>query len=248
MKSYRNVTVFNDELRNMLDYLKKSNEKPTVIISSLNIPKIRKNNLMNKILYFKFIEDLELLYKLCTYDTHIYIFSDINNISKDIWEMENAGFKLRNILSYKVNWKYNKEEKLYFNSLNYVLLFTIDSIKSRDRKLNIKRQTNLLSDNIIKTNNKDYPKVIIERLIKNSLMKSLDENIIIDINSNIGNVAEYCLKNNLKCYTFCKDNIIHLRLTKILKRLDNYKKNNKSEIHLDKKQIMKNEINKLLKK
>lgn len=247
MKSYRNVTVFNDELRSMLDYLKKSNENPTIIISSLNIPKVKRNNLLDKMKYFKFIEDLEMLYNLCNYFTHIYIFSEIENLSRDLQEMENAGFKLRNILSYKIGWKYNKEEKLYFNNLKYVLFFTIDDIKVRDRKLNIRRQTNLLFDKVIRTNNKDYPKEIIDKLIKNSLMKSLDENIIIDLNSTTGNVAEYCLKNNLKCYSFGKDNIIHLRLTKLLNQLDNYKKK-KEVINIDKKQLMKDEINKLFKK
>lgn len=231
----------------MLDYLKKLNEKPTIILSSLNIPKINKNNLLDKMKYFKFVEDLEILYNLCDYSTHIYIFSEIENLSRNLQEMENAGFILRNILSYKTEWKYNKEEKLYFNNLNYVLFFTVDNIKVRDRKLNIKRQTNLLSDKIIKTNNKDYPKEIIDKLINNSLMKSLDENIIVDLNSTTGNVAEYCLKNNLKCYSFGKDNIIHLRLSKLLNQLDNYKKKEET-INTDEKQLMKEEINKLFKK
>ena len=231
----------------MLDYLKKLNEKPTIILSSLNIPKVKRSNLLDKIKYFKFVEDLEILYNLCDYSTHIYIFSEIVDLSRNIQEMENAGFKLRNILSYKVDWKYNKEEKLYFDNFNYVLFFTVDSIKAKDRKLNIRRQTNLLSEKVIKTNNKDYPKEIIDKLVNNSLMKSLDENIIIDLNSTTGNVAEYCLKNNLKCYSFGKDNIIHLRLSKLLNQLDNYKK--KEEItNKDEKQLMKEEINKLFKK
>lgn len=247
MKSYRNVSVFNNELRDMLNYIKKLNEKPTTIISSLNIPKVKRNNLLDKMKYFKFIENLEMLYNLCDYFTHIYIFSKIEDLSRNIQKMENAGFILRNILSYKVDWKYNKEEKLYFDNLNYVLFFTIDNIKSKDRKLNIRRQTNLLSDKVIKINNKDYPKEIIDKLINNSLMKSLDENIIVDLNSITGNVAEYCLKNNLKCYSFGKDNIIHLRLTKLLNQLDNYKEE-KEIINIDKKQLMKDEINKLFKK
>lgn len=231
----------------MLLCLRNLNEKPTIILSSLNIPKVKKDNLLDKMKYFKFVEDLEILYNLCDYSTHIYIFSEIENLSRNIQEMENAGFILRNILSYKTDWKYNKEEKLYFNNLNYVLFFTVDNIKVRDRKLNIKRQTNLLSDKIIKTNNKDYPKEIIDKLINNSLMKSLDENIIIDLNSTTGNVAEYCLKNNLKCYSFGKDNIIHLRLSKLLNQLDNYKKKEET-INTDEKQLMKEEINKLFKK
>lgn len=231
----------------MLDYLKKLNEKPTIVLSSLDIPKVKRDNLLDKIKYFKFVEDLEILYNLCDYSTHIYIFSEIVDLSRNIQEMENAGFKLRNILSYKIDWKYTKEEKLYFDNFNYVLFFTIDNIKVKDRKLNLRRQTNLLSDKIIKTNNKDYPKEIIDKLINNSLMKSLDENIIVDLNSTTGNVAEYCLKNNLKCYSFGKDNIIHLRLSKLLNQLDNYKK--KEEIiNTDEKQLMKEEINKLFKK
>lgn len=231
----------------MLDYLKKLNENPTIILSSLDIPKVNRNNLLDKMKYFKFIEDLETLYNLCNYSTHIYIFSEIVDLSRNIQDMENAGFKLRNILSYKIDWKYNKEEKLYFDNFNYVLFFTVDSIKAKDRKLNIRRQTNLLSDKVIKTNNKDYPKEIIDKLVNNSLMKSLDENIIVDLNSTTGNVAEYCLKNNLKCYSFGKDNIIHLRLTKLLNQLDNYKRE-EEVINTDKKQLMKEEINKLFKK
>lgn len=231
----------------MLDYLKKLNEKPTIVLSSLNIPKVKRDNLLDKMKYFKFVEDLEILYNLCDYSTHIYIFSEIVDLSRNIQEMENAGFILRNILSYKTEWKYNKEEKLYFNNLSYVLFFTIDNIKVKDRKLNLRRQTNLLSNKTIKTNNKDYPKEIIDKLINNSLMKSLDENIIVDLNSTTGNVAEYCLKNNLKCYSFGKDNIIHLRLSKLLNQLDNYKKEEEIK-NIDKKQLMKEEINKLFKK
>ena len=231
----------------MLLCLRNLNEKPTIILSSLNIPKVKKDNLLDKMKYFKFVEDLEILYNLCNHSTHIYIFSKIEDLNRNLQEMENAGFILRNILSYRTEWKYNKEEKLYFNNLNYVLFFTVDNIKVRDRKLNIKRQTNLLLDKIIKTNNKDYPKEIIDKLINNSLMKSLDENIIVDLNSTTGNVAEYCLKNNLKCYSFGKDNIIHLRLSKLLNQLDNYKKKEET-INTDEKQLMKEEINKLFKK
>ena len=248
MKTYRNVTIFNDELKNMLAYLKKSNKNPTIIISSLNIPKVRVNNVLDKMLYHLYIEDLKVLLEICTQSTHIYIFSESYNLGRNIKHMENIGFKLRNILSYKVNWKHNKEEKLYEDNLNYVLFFTIGNIKEKDRKLSVRRQTNLLFDRVIEANKKDYPKVIIERLIKNSMLSNIDENIIIDIGNKTGNVADYCLRNNLKCFTYGKDNIIHLRLTKTLKMLDNYKKDNENNIQLDNKEKKKNEIRKLFKK
>ena len=224
MKQFRNTYIFRDDLNETISYLEKSNKNPTVIFGKLL--DIKQRDMISKLKYLEYQNILKRLLNICTYDTFVYIFSEIDSLQKDILEMSNTGFKLRNILSYKIEYKYDKFFKLYQKQLKYVLFFTSHSIKEKDRKLSKRSQTNLINNsNPVKVKDKDYSKEIVKELIETSLMKSIDENIVLDIHSESGNIAEYCLRNNLECYSNSlnyKGNVV--KLSKILEYLNNYKK------------------------
>lgn len=224
MKQFRNTYIFRDDLNETISYLEKSNKNPTVIFGKLL--DIKQKDMISKLKYLEYQNILKRLLNMCTYNTFIYIFSEIDSLQKDILEMSNVGFKLRDILSYKVEYKYDKFFKLYQKQLKYVLFFTSHSIKERDRKLSKRSQTNLINNlSPVKLKNQDYSKEIAKELIESSLMKNIDENLILDIHSDNGNVADYCLRNNLECYSNSinyKGNVV--KLSKVLEYLDNYKK------------------------
>ena len=224
MKQFRNTYIFRDDLNETISYLEKSNKNPTVIFGKLL--NIKQRDMISKLKYLEYQNILKRLLDICTYDTFVYIFSEIDSLQKDILEMSNTGFKLRNILSYKIEYKYDKFFKLYQKQLKYVLFFTSHNIKERDRKLSKRSQTNLINNsNPVKVKDKDYSKEIVKELIETSLMRITDENIVLDIHSVNGCIAEYCLRNNLECYSNSlnyKGNAV--KLSKILEYLNNYKK------------------------
>lgn len=240
MKQFRNTCIFRDDLNETISYLEKSNKNPTVIFGKLL--NIKQRDMISKLKYLEYQNILKRLLSICTYDTFVYIFSEIDSLQKDILEMSNADFKLRNILSYKIEYKYDKYFKLYQKQLKYILFFTSHSIKERDRKLSKRSQTNLINNSSpVKVKDEDYPKDIVKELIETSLMRSIDENIVLDIHSVNGCIAEYCLRNNLECYSNSlnyKGNVV--KLNKILEYLDNHKKEEIKDYSVRNKKISEN--------
>ena len=160
-----------------------------------------------------FNEWLPEIYRILKNNTHCYIFSDDRNLNEILNIGQQNGFKLLNILT----WKKSKHSpnRYYLKNSEFIVMFRKGNAKNIN---NMGTYQVLEFDNVLdKIHPSEKPYKLIECLVLNS---SYPQDIICDIFSGSGVLAEVCLKNNRNFIAIEKDKDYY---KKSVERLENVK-------------------------
>lgn len=270
MKKFRNVRMFYEDIEELISYLESNNKQPTLVITKL--PKFSlSNDKLGRIATTSIILDsmnnarqdnlLCRLFNICNQNAHIYIMCNEDNLYENKDFMIRAGFIYHNLLVYRTK-RSKKRDKTFRSNLGYILFFTKENNYTRIRltnKINNKENNNFIDLKEVNITN-DYPKKIVDRIFLMSKVDKLDENIIVDLQSEEGVVPKTALENNMECVALGMNRIINSKLSTYLTGIENRVKEKKIEIEEKekdyteknekisksmKKTLLKNKINKL---
>lgn len=272
MKKFRNVRMFYEDVEKLISYLENNNKQPTLVITKL--PKFSlSNDKLGRIVTASIILDsmnnarqdnlLRRLFNICNQNAHIYIMCNEDNIYENKEFMSRAGFIYQNLLVYRTK-RSKKRDKTFRSSLGYILFFTKENNYTRIRltnKINNKENNNFIDLKEVNIT-KDYPKRIVDRIFSMSKLEVLDENIIVDLQSEEGIVPKTALENNMECVALGMNRIINSKLSTYLTGIENrvienkvekieeikekdYTEKNEKISKSMKKTLLKNKINKL---
>lgn len=257
MKIYRNVKVFDSNVEEVIEYLENENKNPTLIITKL--PEFKKENdslgrIATTSMLLESIENnrnenlLRRLFNICNNNCHCYIFTDKDKLNNDYEYMVKAGFIFQDIIVFKTKIE-SKKNRLFKNGLGFILFFTKESnyfyIRSLN-KINKKEPINFIDLDLV-SYEKDYPKKIIDRIIAMSRLEKLDENLIVDLQSEVGIIPKVALENGIECICLGVGKFVNRTLATYLTGINNKKKSKDIKIKNDYKE--KNEkISKSIKK
>ena len=270
MKKFRNVRMFYKDVEKLISYLENSNKQPTLVITKL--PKFSlSSDKLGRVVTASIILDsmnnarkdnlLRRLFNICNQNAHIYIMCNEDNIYDNKEFMSRAGFIYHNLLVYRTK-RSKKRDKTFRSNLGYILFFTKENNYTRIRltnKINNKENNNFIDLKEVNITN-DYPKRIVDRIFLMSKLEKLDENIIVDLQSEEGVVPKTALENNMECVALGMNRIINSKLSTYLTGIENRVKEKKIEIEEKekdyteknekisksmKKTLLKNKINKL---
>lgn len=267
MKSYRNVKVFNNNIDEIIEYLENENKNPTLIITKL--PELKKESddlgrIATTSMLLKSIENnrnenlLRRLFNICNSNCHCYIFTNKDRLNVDYEYMIKAGFIFQDIIVFKTKVE-SKKNRLFKSGLGYILFFTKESnyfyIRSLN-KINSKEPINFIDLNLVNYD-KDYPIKIVDRIIALSKLDKLDENLIVDLQSETGVVPKIALENSMECVCLSIGKFVNRKLATYLTGINNKKKDKETKVKKDykeknekisktmKKTILKNSIKKI---
>ena len=272
MKKFRNVRMFYEDVEKLISYLENSNKQPTLVITKL--PKFSlSSDKLGRVVTASIILDsmnnarkdnlLRRLFNICNQNAHIYIMCNEDNIYDNKEFMSRAGFIYHNLLVYRTK-RSKKRDKTFRSNLGYILFFTKENNYTRIRltnKINNKENNNFIDLKEVNITN-DYPKRIVDRIFLMSKLEKLDENIIVDLQSEEGVVPKTALENNMECVALGMNRIINSKLSTYLTGIENRVKEKKIEIEEKekdyteknekisksmKKTLLKNKINKIKK-
>lgn len=272
MKKFRNVRMFYEDIEELISYLESNNKQPTLVITKL--PKFSlSNDKLGRIATTSIILDsmnnarqdnlLCRLFNICNQNAHIYIMCNEDNLYENKDFMIRAGFIYHNLLVYRTK-RSKKRDKTFRSNLGYILFFTKENNYTRIRltnKINNKENNNFIDLKEVNITN-DYPKKIVDRIFLMSKVDKLDENIIVDLQSEEGVVPKTALENNMECVALGMNRIINSKLSTYLTGIENRVKEKKIEIEEKekdyteknekisksmKKTLLKNKINKIKK-
>ena len=257
MKTYRNVKVFNENIDEMIEYLENENKNPTLIITKL--PEFKKENdslgrVATTSMLLESIENnrnenlLRRLFNVCNSNCHCYIFTDKDKLNVDYEYMIKAGFIFQDIVVFRIKVE-SKKNRLFKGGLGYILFFTKENnyfyIRSLN-KINKKEPINFIELDLV-SYDRDYPKKIVDRIISLSRLDKLDENLIVDLQSETGIVPKVALEYGMECVCLSVGKFVNRKLATYLTGINNKKKN--KEIKIKKNYKEKNEkISKSMKK
>ena len=270
MKKFRNVRMFYEDINKVISYLENSNKQPTLVITKL--PKFSlSSDKLGRVVTASIILDsmnnarkdnlLRRLFNICNQNAHIYIMCNEDNIYDNKEFMTRAGFIYHNLLVYRTK-RSKKRDKTFRSNLGYILFFTKENNYTRIRltnKINNKENNNFIDLKEVNITN-DYPKRIVDRIFLMSRLEKLDENIIVDLQSEEGVVPKTALENNMECVALGMNRIINSKLSTYLTGIENRVKEKKVEIEENekdytvknekisksmKKTLLKNKINKI---
>ena len=260
MKKFRNVKMFYEDINKVISYLENSNKQPTLVITKL--PKFSlSSDKLGRVVTASIILDsmnnarkdnlLRRLFNICNQNAHIYIMCNEDNIYDNKEFMTMAGFIYHNLLVYRTK-RSKKRDKTFRSNLGYILFFTKENNYTRVRltnKINNKENNNFIDLKEVNITN-DYPKRIVDRIFLMSKLGKLDENIIVDLQSEEGVVPKTALENNMECVALGMNRIINSKLSTYLTGIENRVKEKKIEIEEKEKDYTeKNEkISKSMKK
>ena len=260
MKKFRNVRMFYEDVEKLINYLENSNKQPTLVITKL--PKFSlSSDKLGRVVTASIILDsmnnarkdnlLRRLFNICNQNAHIYIMCNEDNIYDNKEFMTNAGFIYHNLLVYRTK-RSKKRDKTFRSTLGYILFFTKENNYTRIRltnKINNKENNNFIDLKEVNITN-DYPKKIVDRIFLMSKLEKLDENIIVDLQSEEGTVPKTALENNMECVALGMNRIINSKLSTYLTGIENRVKEKKIEVEEKEKDYTeKNEkISKSMKK
>ena len=272
MKKFRNVRMFYEDVEKLINYLENSNKQPTLVITKL--PKFSlSSDKLGRVITASIILDsmnnarkdnlLRRLFNICNQNAHIYIMCNEDNIYDNKEFMTTAGFIYHNLLVYRTK-RSKKRDKTFRSNLGYILFFTKENNYTRVRltnKINNKENNNFIDLKEVNITN-DYPKKIVDRIFLISKLGKLDENIIVDLQSEEGVVPKTALENNMECVALGMNRIINSKLSTYLTGIENriienkvekieeikekdYTEKNEKISKSMKKTLLKNKINKL---
>ena len=272
MKKFRNVRMFYEDINKVISYLENSNKQPTLVITKL--PKFSlSSDKLGRVVTASIILDsmnnarkdnlLRRLFNICNQNAHIYIMCNEDNIYDNKEFMSRAGFTYHNLLVYRTK-RSKKRDKTFRSNLGYILFFTKENNYTRVRltnKINNKENNNFIDLKEVNITN-DYPKKIVDRIFLISKLGKLDENIIVDLQSEEGVVPKTALENNMECVALGMNRIINSKLSTYLTGIENkvienkvekieeikekdYTEKNEKISKSMKKTLLKNKINKL---
>ena len=270
MKKFRNVRMFYEDINKVISYLENSNKQPTLVITKL--PKFSlSSDKLGRVVTASIILDsmnnarkdnlLRRLFNICNQNAHIYIMCNEDNIYDNKEFMSRAGFIYHNLLVYRTK-RSKKRDKTFRSNLGYILFFTKENNYTRVRltnKINNKENNNFIDLKEVNITN-DYPKKIVDRIFLISKLGKLDENIVVDLQSEEGIVPKTALENNMECVALGMNRIINSKLSTYLTGIENRVKEKKVEIEENekdytvknekisksmKKTLLKNKINKI---
>ena len=272
MKKFRNVRMFYEDVEKLINYLENSNKQPTLVITKL--PKFSlSSDKLGRVITASIILDsmnnarkdnlLRRLFNICNQNAHIYIMCNEDNIYDNKEFMTTAGFIYHNLLVYRTK-RSKKRDKTFRSNLGYILFFTKENNYTRVRltnKINNKENNNFIDLKEVNITN-DYPKKIVDRIFLMSKLGKLDENIIVDLQSEEGIVPKTALENNMECVALGMNRIINSKLSTYLTGIENkvienkvekteeikekdYTEKNEKISKSMKKTLLKNKINKL---
>ena len=272
MKKFRNVRMFYEDVEKLINYLENSNKQPTLVITKL--PKFSlSSDKLGRVITASIILDsmnnarkdnlLRRLFNICNQNAHIYIMCNEDNIYDNKEFMTTAGFIYHNLLVYRTK-RSKKRDKTFRSNLGYILFFTKENNYTRVRltnKINNKENNNFIDLKEVNITN-DYPKKIVDRIFLMSKLGKLDENIIVDLQSEEGVVPKTALENNMECVALGMNRIINSKLSTYLTGIENriienkvekieeikekdYTEKNEKISKSMKKTLLKNKINKL---
>ena len=260
MKKFRNVRMFYEDVEKLINYLENSNKQPTLVITKL--PKFSlSSDKLGRVVTASIILDsmnnarkdnlLRRLFNICNQNAHIYIMCNEDNIYDNKEFMTMAGFIYHNLLVYRTK-RSKKRDKTFRSTLGYILFFTKENNYTRIRltnKINNKENNNFIDLKEVNITN-DYPKKIVDRIFLMSKLEKLDENIIVDLQSEEGTVPKTALENNMECVALGMNRIINSKLSTYLTGIENRVKEKKIEVEEKEKDYTeKNEkISKSMKK
>ena len=260
MKKFRNVRMFYEDINKVISYLENSNKQPTLVITKL--PKFSlSSDKLGRVVTASIILDsmnnarkdnlLRRLFNICNQNAHIYIMCNEDNIYDNKEFMTMAGFIYHNLLVYRTK-RSKKRDKTFRSNLGYILFFTKENNYTRVRltnKINNKENNNFIDLKEVNITN-DYPKKIVDRIFLISKLGKLDENIIVDLQSEEGVVPKTALENNMECVALGMNRIINSKLSTYLTGIENRIKEKKIEVEEKEKDYTeKNEkISKSMKK
>ena len=252
--------MFYEDIDKVISYLENNNKRPTLIITKL--PKFNlSSDKLGRVITTSIILDsmnnarqdnlLRRLFNICNQNAHIYIMCNEDNIYENKEFMSRAGFIYHNLLVYKTK-RGKKRDKTFRSSLGYILFFTKENNYTRVRltnKINRKENNNFIDLKEVNIT-KDYPKRIVDRIFAMSKLEVLDENIVVDLQSEDGIVPKTALENNMECVALGMNRIINSKLSTYLTGIENRVKEKKIEIEEKEKDYTeKNEkISKSMKK
>jgi len=240
MKKFRNVRMFYEDVEKLTSYLENSNKQPTLVITKL--PKFSlSSDKLGRVVTASIILDsmnnarkdnlLRRLFNICNQNAHIYIMCNEDNIYDNKEFMSRAGFIYHNLLVYRTK-RSKKRDKTFRSNLGYILFFTKENNYTRIRltnKINNKENNNFIDLKEVNITN-DYPKRIVDRIFLMSKLEKLDENIIVDLQSEEGVVPKTALENNMECVALGMNRIINSKLSTYLTGIENRVKEKKVEI------------------
>lgn len=272
MKKFRNVRMFYEDVEKLISYLENSNKQPTLVITKL--PKFSlSSDKLGRVVTVSIILDsmnnarkdnlLRRLFNICNQNAHIYIMCNEDNIYDNKEFMSRAGFTYHNLLVYRTK-RSKKRDKTFRSNLGYILFFTKENNYTKIRltnKINNKENNNFIDLKEVNITN-DYPKRIVDRIFLMSKLEKLDENIIVDLQSEEGVVPKTALENNMECVALGMNRIINSKLATYLTGIENkvtknkvekieeikekdYTEKNEKISKSMKKTLLKNKINKL---
>ena len=272
MKKFRNVRMFYEDVEKLISYLENSNKQPTLVITKL--PKFSlSSDKLGRVVTASIILDsmnnarkdnlLRRLFNICNQNAHIYIMCNEDNIYDNKEFMTMAGFIYHNLLVYRTK-RSKKRDKTFRSNLGYILFFTKENNYTRVRltnKINNKENNNFIDLKEVNITN-DYPQKIVDRIFLMSKLGKLDENIIVDLQSEEGVVPKTALENNMECVALGMNRIINSKLSTYLTGIENriienkvekteeikekdYTEKNEKISKSMKKTLLKNKINKL---
>ena len=272
MKKFRNVRMFYEDVEKLISYLENSNKQPTLVITKL--PKFSlSSDKLGRVVTASIILDsmnnarkdnlLRRLFNICNQNAHIYIMCNEDNIYDNKEFMSRAGFTYHNLLIYRTK-RSKKRDKTFRSNLGYILFFTKENNYTRIRltnKINNKENNNFIDLKEVNITN-DYPKKIVDRIFLMSKLGKLDENIVVDLQSEEGIVPKTALENNMECVALGMNRIINSKLATYLTGIENkitkdkvekmeeikekdYTEKNEKISKSMKKTLLKNKINKL---
>ena len=272
MKKFRNVRMFYEDVEKLINYLENSNKQPTLVITKL--PKFSlSSDKLGRVVTASIILDsmnnarkdnlLRRLFNICNQNAHIYIMCNEDNIYDNKEFMTMAGFIYHNLLVYRTK-RSKKRDKTFRSNLGYILFFTKENNYTRVRltnKINNKENNNFIDLKEVNITN-DYPKKIVDRIFLISKLGKLDENIVVDLQSEEGVVPKTALENNMECVALGMNRIINSKLSTYLTGIENkvienkvekieeikekdYTEKNEKISKSMKKTLLKNKINKL---
>ena len=272
MKKFRNVRMFYEDVEKLISYLENSNKQPTLVITKL--PKFSlSSDKLGRVVTASIILDsmnnarkdnlLRRLFNICNQNAHIYIMCNEDNIYDNKEFMTMAGFIYHNLLVYRTK-RSKKRDKTFRSNLGYILFFTKENNYTRVRltnKINNKENNNFIDLKEVNITN-DYPKKIVDRIFLMSKLGKLDENIVVDLQSEEGIVPKTALENNMECVALGMNRIINSKLSTYLTGIENkvienkvekieeikekdYTEKNEKISKSMKKTLLKNKINKL---
>lgn len=239
MKKFRNVRMFYEDVEKLISYLENSNKQPTLVITKL--PKFSlSSDKLGRVVTVSIILDsmnnarkdnlLRRLFNICNQNAHIYIMCNEDNIYDNKEFMSRAGFTYHNLLVYRTK-RSKKRDKTFRSNLGYILFFTKENNYTKIRltnKINNKENNNFIDLKEVNITN-DYPKRIVDRIFLMSKLEKLDENIIVDLQSEEGVVPKTALENNMECVALGMNRIINSKLATYLTGIENKVTKNKVE-------------------